>query len=85
MSESDRLTKSSSWQIVTLGLVALTATGCKVAADGQNLQGARYYQNGNYDVAMQNFQKAVATDPTNADGYYNMACTMHRMGTARND
>jgi len=56
-----------------------------VASDTQNLQGAKLYQNGNYDVAMQNFQKAVATDPTNADGYYNMACTMHRMGIARND
>jgi tetratricopeptide (TPR) repeat protein len=56
-----------------------------VASDTQNLQGAKLYQNGNYDVAMQNFQKAVASDPTNADGYYNMACTMHRMGTARND
>jgi tetratricopeptide (TPR) repeat protein len=74
-----------SWRIVTLGLVALAATGCKVAADGQNLQGARLYQSGNYDTAMQNFQKAVATDPTNADGYYNMACTMHRMGSAKND
>lgn len=85
MSESDRLTKLGSWRIVTLGLVALAATGCKVAADGQNLQGARLYQSGNYDTAMQNFQKAVATDPTNADGYYNMACTMHRMGSAKND
>lgn len=85
MSESDRLTKVGCWRIVTLGLIALAATGCKVAADGRNLQGARSYQSGNYDVAMQNFQKAVATDPTNADGYYNMACTMHRMGTARND
>jgi len=85
VSESDRLTKLGSWRIVTLGLVALAATGCKVAADGQNLQGARLYQSGNYDTAMQNFQKAVATDPTNADGYYNMACTMHRMGSAKND
>ena len=57
MSESDRLTKVGYWRIVTLGLIALAATGCKVAADGRNLQGARSYQSGNYDVAMQNFQK----------------------------
>jgi len=73
------------WRIVAWGLLAMAAAGCKVAADGQNLHGARSFQNGNYDVAMQSFQKAVATDPTNADGYYNMACTMHRMGIARND
>lgn len=85
MSESNRLTKMGLRRIVALGLLALAATGCKVASDGQNLHGARSYQNGNYDVAMQSFQKAVASDPTNADGYYNMACTMHRMGTARND
>lgn len=34
---------------------------------------------------MQRFQQAVATDPKNADAYYNMAATVHRMGTARND
>lgn len=85
MSEPDRLTKMGLWRIVALGLMALAAAGCKVASDGQNLHGARSFQNGNYDVAMQSFQKAVATDPTNADGYYNMACTMHRMGIARND
>ncbi len=85
MSESDRSARVGYWRIVALGLVALAPVGCKVAADGQNLQGVRLYQNGNYDVAMQNFQKAVATDPTNADGYYNMASTLHRMGIARND
>lgn len=85
VSQSVRLAMVVCWQIVTLGVLAVSAAGCKVASDGQNLQGARLYQNGQYDVAMQKFQKAVATDPTNADGYYNMACTMHRMGTARND
>jgi len=85
VSGSDRLTRVGYRQIVTWALIALATAGCKVAADGQNLQGARLYQSGQYDVAMQKFQKAVATDPTNADGYYNMACTMHRMGTARND
>jgi tetratricopeptide (TPR) repeat protein len=56
-----------------------------MAADGQNLQGVRMYQQGQYEGAMQRFQKAVATDPANADAYYNMAATLHRMGTARSD
>jgi len=56
-----------------------------MAADGQNLQGVRLYQQGQYDAAMQRFQQAVAQDPGNADAYYNMAATLHQMGIARND
>ncbi|MBC8870145.1 MAG: tetratricopeptide repeat protein [Planctomycetes bacterium] len=72
--------------IVAFGVLALAvSTGCKMAADGQNLQGVRFYQQGQYDAAMQRFQQAVAADPKNPDAYYNMAATVHRMGTARSD
>lgn len=72
--------------MVILGVLALAmSAGCKIAADGQNLAGVRHYQQGQYEVAMQRFQQAVTTDPKNADAYYNMAATVHRMGTARND
>ena len=43
------------------------------------------YQQGQYEAAMQQFQSAVATNPTNPDTYYNMAATLHRMGVAKND
>lgn len=69
----------------SLVLLAITASGCKIAADGQNLQGVRLYQQGQYDAAMQTFQKAVTSDPNNADAFYNMAATVHRVGVARND
>ena len=52
-----------------------------MAATGQNLEGVRLYQQGEYPAAMQKFQQAVATDPASADAYYNMAATVHRMGT----
>jgi len=70
--------------VLAASALALSA-GCKVAADGQNLQGVRFYQQGQYEAAMQRFQQAVATDPKNADAYYNMAATVHRMGSARTD
>lgn len=71
---------------VVLGvLTLLVSTGCKIAADSQNLRGVQCYQQGQYDAAMQRFQQALTTDPKNADAYYNMAATVHRMGTARND
>ncbi len=51
-----------------------------MAATGQNVEGTRLYQQGQYSAALQRFQQAVANDPTNADAYYNMAATFHRMG-----
>jgi tetratricopeptide (TPR) repeat protein len=62
-----------------------TATGCKMAADGQNVQGVALYQQGQYQAAMQEFQKALANDPKNADAYYNLAATTHRMGVQKSD
>lgn len=85
---SASLATVSSGRLFTVILGGLTLTmsaGCKIAADGQNLAGVRNYQQGQYEAAMQRFQQAIAADPKNADAYYNMAATVHRMGTARND
>jgi tetratricopeptide (TPR) repeat protein len=70
-----------------LTLVALLATqpGCNMVAGGQNAQGARYFETGQYNAAMVEFQKAIASDPTSADGYYNLARVTHQMGVQRND
>lgn len=68
-----------------VGWILAAQCGCQWAANGQNAQGARLYEQGQYSAAMQEFQKAIATDPTNADGYYNLAATTHRMGVQRND
>jgi tetratricopeptide (TPR) repeat protein len=70
-----------------LGLAAIlmTAQGCHWTASSQNSNGAKLYEQGQYSAALQQFQKAVATDPKNADGYYNLAATNHRLGMQRND
>lgn len=59
---------------------SLAACGCSVASHGQNAQGVADYQQGRYQEALRNFESAVANDPLNADGYYNLAATYHRMG-----
>lgn len=59
--------------------------GCQWAASGQNSTGARLYEQGQYSAALQQFQKVVATDPNNADGYYNLAAANHRLGNQRGD
>lgn len=66
-------------------LVAVGITGCHMAADSQNLQGVRLFQQGQMQPALQEFQQAVATDPKNADAHYNLAATTHRLGIKKND
>lgn len=82
-SRTDRPTFSTA--VVCIILAIVVSSGCKLAADGKNLQGVRLVQQGQYDAAMQEFQKAVATDPSNANAYYNMGATLHRVGIGRND
>lgn len=54
-------------------------------ASGQNIEGVRLLQQGQPHAALQRFQQVATTDPTNADAYYNMAATYHRVGTQNND
>ena len=63
----------------------LSMPGCQWAASGQNSTGARLYEQGQYSAALQRFQKVITSDPSNADGYYNLAATNHRLGNQRND
>ncbi|NND98450.1 MAG: tetratricopeptide repeat protein [Pirellulaceae bacterium] len=62
-----------------------STTGCQWAASGQNAQGARLYEQGQYTAALQQFQKVLSSDPQNPDGYYNLAATTHRLGSLRGD
>lgn len=68
-----------------VGSIVASASGCQWAASGQNAQGAKLYQQGQYTAALQEFQKAIASDPQNPDGYYNLAATTHRLGLQRQD
>jgi Tfp pilus assembly protein PilF len=72
--------------VCALGLVAVAAScGCNMVATGQNMQGARLYEKGQYYPAMEKFQQAMASDPNDANAYYNLASTLHRMGVANKD
>ena len=69
----------------TIGLAAyalltmVTSSGCNLVAHGQNVEGARLHQQGNYQAALVNFQQALSSDPNNADAYYNIGATYHRL------
>ena len=62
---------------VCLGLCG----GCtQFFAQGMNAEGVRLFEQARYQEAAQRFQEAVGTDPANADGYYNLAAALHRLG-----
>lgn len=61
------------------------SVGCTWTASGKNALGTQLHQQGQYTAAMQQFQQVVAEDPTNPDGYYNLAATTHRLAEQRKD
>lgn len=68
--------------VAALGCACLTlASGCQMMSATQNAQGVQMYQQGNYQGALQKFQQAIYTDPNDPDGYYNVAATLHRLGS----
>jgi tetratricopeptide (TPR) repeat protein len=56
-----------------------------MVSQGRNVDGVRYFQQGQYPVAIQRFDAALTIDPRNADSYYNKAAVYHRMGLAQRD
>jgi tetratricopeptide (TPR) repeat protein len=60
-------------------LLALSGCGSFVAQE-RNAQGVRLYQQAKFSDALREFQEATYNDPKDADGYYNIAATYHRMG-----
>ena len=59
--------------------------GCGMVARQQNVTGVRYFQQGQYPVALRQFQQAAQSDPNSADAKYNLAATTHRLGLQNRD
>ncbi|MFN3152100.1 tetratricopeptide repeat protein [Bremerella sp.] len=75
-------------QLILFSLVAslaVASTGCQMAASGYNVAGVRAAEEGQPQVAVNQFQKALGHDPTNPDAYYNLAATYHQMGKQSGD
>lgn len=61
--------------------ILLTLAGCGgLNAQSRNSEGVKLFQQARYQEAAKEFQEATYADPTNADGYYNLAATYHRIG-----
>ena len=70
------------WAVV--GLLCFTP-GCRMVSTGRNVDGVRYFQQGQYPVALQRFDAAMSIDPRNPDSYYNKAAIYHRTGLINRD
>lgn len=74
-----------------LGILAITSLaclsfpGCRWTSLGQNTSGVQLFQQGRYPEALQQFEAAKQSDPTNPDSYYNLASTYHKMATVNKD
>jgi tetratricopeptide (TPR) repeat protein len=61
--------------------ILLGLSGCgSFSAQGRNSEGVRLFQQNRFEDALREFQEATYADSSNADGYYNIAATYHRIG-----
>jgi tetratricopeptide (TPR) repeat protein len=73
------------FQAGVLAAVSLASAGCGLASKGLNAEGARHFQSGQHQVALDRFQRAIAADPQDADGYYNLGAVYHHLAKANRD
>jgi tetratricopeptide (TPR) repeat protein len=66
-------------------LSIFSGVGCGSFPNSHNSAGVQLYQQGQMTAAMQQFQQALLAEPQNADAYYNLAATYHRIGSQQND
>lgn len=65
--------------------ICVAGSGCRWTSTGQNTLGVRLFHQGRYSEALQQFQVALSSDPSNPDAYYNLASTYHKVGIAQKD
>lgn len=77
----DRAVDCFTWLLI--GCAAAALTGCNgMHGHVNNRVGAAFYKQGNYTMARDEFQRAVANDPSNADYQHNLAAAMKKQGDA---
>ena len=68
-----------------LATVLAIGAGCSnVTSTALNSEGVRLYQQGNYQLASDRFQQAIAHDPNSPNARYNLAASLHKAGILYN-
>jgi tetratricopeptide (TPR) repeat protein len=66
------------------GAISLFAGCGGITASSRNAEGVQLYQQARYTDALKEFQEASYADSSNADAFYNLAATYHRLGKQYN-
>jgi tetratricopeptide (TPR) repeat protein len=69
----------------SLLLLLAALLGCQAPGTGLNVDGVRYFQQGQSQAAVYQFQQALAANPTNPDAYYNLGAAYHYLGKQNGD
>lgn len=76
------------WQMASLaGLLASVMVGVMgcTSSTTYNADGVNAFRQGQTQAAVQDFQQAIAVNPQDADGYYNLGATYHYAGKQSGD
>jgi Tfp pilus assembly protein PilF len=65
-----------------VGILFSVLAGCISPAEPYNTRGVALFNTGQIEQARAEFLEATSVDPVNADGFYNLASTYHRLGNA---
>lgn len=68
-----------------LGLIVLANAGCNLQANRRNAIGRQAFEQGQYGVAINEFQQALNANPENADAYYNLGASFAALGKQSNN
>ena len=63
-----------------LALLLWQFAGCNLAANRANQVGCQAYNQGQFAQAINEFQRALASNPKNADAYYNLGSSYYQLG-----
>ncbi len=66
--------------LTSLLVAVAVLSGCNLASTGNNVQGKRLFDQGQYAQAIDSFQTAVEHNPRNADAWYNLGATYYYVG-----
>lgn len=89
MKKSDRILIMAAVAVLATGCISTTSGPKKLKADDAgaadlNYQlGARYYQNGNYDLARDRLLYSIELDPKNANAHSTLALTYEKLDNLR--
>jgi tetratricopeptide (TPR) repeat protein len=66
--------------------IFLTLAGCGTfTAGSKNADGVQFYQQGQYQAALEKFQQAANANPNDPDAAYNLGRVYHRLAAINND